>query len=468
MRSSSSSRMRSNCASTDVAPRAVSAGVSLTSGGGDGGIVAVCGAVVVVAVVVVGGGAGTLARWLPMVCLRCTTAPVLIDEASAAAETVPLGDVRGTIGARRITAATCSARRSSGLRSSSSKNRGTGEGWATWVSSWAITSAVGRGVVTWMTSPVVAAALPTFASARREPSPLASLHRSVTEDRRRQRLVVARQRPRPLRPVPLQLGHEHLRRRRRCGRRGRRRPPNLGAIRSKWASGRDSSRIPRRIAPSSRHPCQRARHDHWCRHAPPSATGVLRGIPCRLVPAERAEVDRELHPGVATTIWARSVAGSRTIRAEIRVALTVGLGVECVGESGDDDVVWSHGWPLPHARCRVVRHRAHHWAGEAGAGRRTDARLGVEFAVGGGVERVGEAGDDDAVWSHGRLVPRAASRLIGHGVTDYWAGDAGVGRRVDSPVGEFACDGAVGPLRCRVDALVGLGVRGRWRGGGGR
>ena len=50
----------------------------------------------------------------------------------------------GQDGARRMIAATCSAWRSSGLWSSSSKKRATGDGWATWVSSWAMTSALGR------------------------------------------------------------------------------------------------------------------------------------------------------------------------------------------------------------------------------------------------------------------------------------------------------------------------------------
>lgn len=40
--------------------------------------------------------------------------------------------------------AICSARRSSGLSSTSSKNRGVGEGCATWVSSWATTSSMRR------------------------------------------------------------------------------------------------------------------------------------------------------------------------------------------------------------------------------------------------------------------------------------------------------------------------------------
>ena len=80
--------------------------------------------------------------------------------------------VRGRIGARRMIAATCSAWRSSGLRSSSSKKRATGDGWATWVSSWAITSAGGAGVARWIVSPVVAAPLADARSARREATPV--------------------------------------------------------------------------------------------------------------------------------------------------------------------------------------------------------------------------------------------------------------------------------------------------------
>lgn len=44
-------------------------------------------------------------------------------------------DALGARGDRAMMLATASARRSSGLWSSSSKNRGAGEGWATWVNS---------------------------------------------------------------------------------------------------------------------------------------------------------------------------------------------------------------------------------------------------------------------------------------------------------------------------------------------
>ncbi len=71
---------------------------------------------------------------------------------------------------------TARARLSSGESRSSAKNLGAGEGLATWVSSWATISA-DRGVASsgwarWMTSPTVAASLPTLASALRLASSL--------------------------------------------------------------------------------------------------------------------------------------------------------------------------------------------------------------------------------------------------------------------------------------------------------
>ena len=80
-------------------------------------------------------------------------------------------------GDRDTIAATRSARRSSGPRRSSSKNRGVGEGWATCVSSWARTSADRTSVPgersRWTTSPMVAARFPTERSARRVVASLA-------------------------------------------------------------------------------------------------------------------------------------------------------------------------------------------------------------------------------------------------------------------------------------------------------
>ena len=121
--------------------------------------------------------------------------------------------VRGRIGARRMIAATCSARCSSGLWSSSSKKRATGDGWATWVSSWAITSAGGAGDARWIVSPVVAATLPTLARARRDADAGRDVHRTVTDDRRRQRPVRHGDRPWSLDAMAGQLGGERLRRR---------------------------------------------------------------------------------------------------------------------------------------------------------------------------------------------------------------------------------------------------------------
>ena len=87
----------------------------------------------------------------------------------------------GASGERAIRRPTSSARRSSGLSSMSSKKRGSGDGWATWVSSWAITSltcTLGRaGRSRWITSPVVAATLPTERRARREASSVDSITR---------------------------------------------------------------------------------------------------------------------------------------------------------------------------------------------------------------------------------------------------------------------------------------------------
>lgn len=108
----------------------------------------------VVVVVVVGAGE------------RRTTSARVVRPPGATTEAL------GASGDRAMTRAICSALRSSGLSSMSSKNRGVGEGWATWVSSWAITSS-SRRVGTdagsrWIVSPVVAATLRTERSARRD------------------------------------------------------------------------------------------------------------------------------------------------------------------------------------------------------------------------------------------------------------------------------------------------------------
>ena len=101
--------------------------------------------------------------------------------------------------------------------------------------------------------------------------------------------------------------------------------------------------------------------------------------------------------------------------------------MERLREARDDDAVWSHGGSL--ARCRVIGYApANKWGGDSGVGRCVDALAGVELAVGG----VGEAGDDDAVWSHGW--PLARCRVIGHGAAHHTASDGDVGFAVGAGV----------------------------------
>ena len=147
-----------------------------------------------------------------------------------------------------------------------------------------------------------------------------------------------------------------------------------------------------------------------------------------------------------------------------------------VAEPSDDDAVWSHGWSLQLTvnRCRSLRRgRAHDRAGDSGVGRRGDSTLGVELAVRDGasalhragdagvrlvsapvgvhcaVGGVGETGDDDAVRPHGWPLPLTRRRVDGHGAAHHGAGNAVVGRPVDSPIGvELAVRDRV--LGCRV------------------
>ena len=90
-----------------------------------------------------------------------------------------LPDPDGGANERRISSPISVARCSSAVCRSSSKNRGAGDGAATWVSSWAMMPRISAsgdasrcGSARWMTSPVVAATLFTAARARCDASPV--------------------------------------------------------------------------------------------------------------------------------------------------------------------------------------------------------------------------------------------------------------------------------------------------------